>query len=330
MTIGAAARVGVIGAGWAGRVHAARLSADPRANVVFISDPLVAAAEKVIRELGFHAAAETDFTRAIEKHRPDAVVICSPTQSHHEQASLALATGADVLCEKPLAATRGEIVDLIARRDASERILAVSYQRRFEAPFTTARRQLLEKPDWYGEVRQIHLDVCERWSQTIEGTWRDDPRVGSGYFGDAGSHQVDAIQFVSGLGIEGVFAFSEKRSRRVEIVTQVAARMTNGAGLFAHFVGDANHWRDDLHFHAEKGDLLIRSNELTRAKDNRVEEVPAEEWSAPSDPDQAFLDAVFSRRATVSPPEVALAMFDWTAAVLNSAATGRWTKVGEA
>lgn len=319
-------RVGLIGCGSVARLHADRLAADGRVEIVLLSDPHLGNAQSLADQFAPDAELETDALTSITRHSLDAVVLCSPTQAHHEQASAALDAGIHVLCEKPLAATNAEILDLIQRRDESKRVLSVSYQRRYEAPYVTARRELDRHADWYGDVKQIHVFVCERWRQTIHGTWRDDPRVGAGYFGDAGSHQIDACFFITGFTPSAVFARSHKRGSQVEIVTEVLAQLTNGVDLVAHFVGDANHWREDIHFHGQHGDLLLRNEELFRAKNNHVE--PLEELATPSNPDRGFLDAILEGTPVASPAECALPMCDWTAAVLRSAATGRWIEVG--
>ncbi|MBI2825041.1 MAG: Gfo/Idh/MocA family oxidoreductase [Planctomycetia bacterium] len=320
-------RVGLIGCGFVGRLHAERLRADPRVAIAVCCDPDRAAAERLAAEYAPAAAIETDDAAAIGRHRLDAVVICSPTLLHYAQVCAAFDRGIDVLCEKPLAAGREQIGDLIAREREQRRMLSVSYQRRYKSPYLTARRELTENAAWYGPLKQVHIFVCERWQQGIAGTWRDDPNMGAGYFGDAGSHQIDIVHYVTGQTAMSVLATSERRGSRVEIVTQVMARLTGGAGLAAHFVGDANHWREDIHFHCRDADLLLRSEEVLRAKDNRVE--PVTDLVPAGSPDAAFIDAVIDRQPTLSPATCALAMYDWTAAVLESARSGEWVAVGE-
>ncbi|MFO0947244.1 MAG: Gfo/Idh/MocA family oxidoreductase [Planctomycetota bacterium] len=321
-------RVGLVGCGSVAKLHAERMAADPRVQLVLLSDPKRENAEALARLYAPEATLESDAIAGITGNSLDAVVLCSPTQNHHEQASAALDSKIHVLCEKPLAAHREEILDLIRRRDQAERLLSVSYQRRYEAPYVTARRELSRRADWYGAVKQIHVFVCERWQQTIAGTWRDDPRVGSGYFGDAGSHQIDACFFITGLAPQSVFARSHKCGSNVEIVTEVLAELTGGVDLVAHFVGNANHWREDIHFHCEHADLLLRSEELFRAKNNAVESIA--DLERKSNPNRGFFDAILENVPLVSPAECALPMSDWTTAVLKSSATGEWVQVREA
>lgn len=318
-------KLGLIGCGVVGIRHAGCLSADRRVELVVCCDPSREAATRLRDKFFPQAAVETDAAAAVANFGVQAVMICSPTTAHYEQCCHAFDAGLDVFCEKPLAGRREQIVDLIDRRNRSGRLLMLGYQRRYRAPYVTARRELTERTDWYGPLRQVHLYVCERWQQTIHGTWRDDPRVGAGYFGDAGSHQVDIVEFVSGQRPTRVFAYSERRGSQVEITTQAIARLTQGAGLLAHFVGDANHWREDIHFHCRDGDLLLRQEKVFRAKENRVEEII--DLVPDSTPDAAFVDALLEGKPMVSPAEIALPMHDWTVGVLRSIRDGTWVNL---
>jgi predicted dehydrogenase len=320
-------RVALIGCGVIGRQHAERLKGDDRATIVACCDPNREAAERLRDALAPSAEAFTDERAACTQQPVEAVVIASPTPRHYDQACMALEAGLHVLCEKPLAGQRPQIVELIERAHRSGRVFAISHQRRYKSAYTTARRELTENADWYGPVRQVHIYSCERWQQSIAGTWRDDPAGNAGYFADAGIHQVDITYFITGLRARRLTAISRPSDSRVEVVTAVLAELTEGVGLTAHWVGNAQHWREDIHFHCAKGDLLLRSEEVYRAKDNRVERIT--DLVPDSTPDRALIDAITGGKPVVSPPEIALPIYDWTQAVLRSAREQTWVPVGE-
>lgn len=320
-------RIGILGCGAIARRHVKELAAVPGAQIAICCDKSLDAARRLRTEFQLTQAETHDEDGLFSAATLDAVLICSPTTDHYRQAARALAQGLHVLCEKPLALERKHILDLTQRSRDSKRVLCVAFQRRYEPVFLTARRELTERRDIYGPIREVHLHVCERWQQSIRGTWRDDPAVGAGYFGDAGSHQIDACSFISQLRVESVLAWSDCRDSRVEIVTRALARLSGGAGLTAHFVGDANHWREDLHFFCERADLLIRNGQVLRCCDNRVE--PIQPLAAGSTPAAAFVSAIRQGEPTNSPPECALAVFDWTMAVLRSKTTGAWTSLSD-
>jgi predicted dehydrogenase len=319
--------MGLIGCGSVARRHAAWLAADPRADVRVCCDPSHAHAEGLQREFFPHATIETEERNAFDLHTElDAVVICSPTLRHHHQVCQALDHGLHVLCEKPLAVARDEVVEICERAKHVGRLVSIAHQRRYKSPYATARRELTENAEFYGPLYAVQLFVCERWQQTIRGTWRDDSAVGAGYFGDAGIHQIDVLHFMTDRRVERLIAASERRGSQVEIATRVIGEMNGGVALTANFVGHAHHYREDIHLHGRDGDLLVRSEELFRCRDNQIERIT--DLVADSNPDAAFIDAILSGGTTVSPPEIALPIHDWTAAVLKSAVSGEWVQVG--
>lgn len=319
-------RLGIVGCGIVARRHAQSISDDRRAELVVCCDPRPEAARGVAQAFAPAAAIESDPDRVFTGYGLDGVILCSPTLEHFRQAAEAIELGLHVLSEKPLAGERWQILALIQASHARNRILSIAHQRRYKSAYRTARRELTENAAWYGTVRQVHVYSCERWHQAIAGSWRDDPRMGAGYFGDAGIHQIDVVHFLTGLEAQQVMAVSDRRTSQVEIATGVLARFSQGMTLVAHFVGDANHWREDIHLHGTEGDLLLRSEELYRAKNNQTERIT--DLVPDSSPVAAFLDAIETGQPTVSPPEIALPIFDWTQAVLESIHSGCWARVG--
>ena len=319
-------RLGILGCGAIARLHAERIRRDGRAEVRVCCDPHRAHAEAFAAEFFPTAQIEDDERNAFDLHDElDAILVCSPTLRHYHHVCRALDHNLHVLCEKPLATTREEIVDLAQRARHAGRIVSVAHQRRYQSPYATARRELVSNAAWYGPLLEVHLFVCERWQQTITGTWRDDPDVGSGYFGDAGIHQIDVVHFLTERTAQRVWASSSPRGSRVEIATRVIAELSGGVPLVAHFVGHAHHYREDIHLHGRDGDLLLRTEELWRARDNQLERVT--DLVPDSDPVRGFLNALESNTPTVSPIDVALPVYDWTRAVLHSASSGRWVEV---
>ena len=315
-------RLGFIGCGMIARLHAQRLIADPRANVVGLCDSNIEAAQRLRDELPSGAPVKvfSEVSPMLESCELDAVVICTPTLFHFEQVQTCRKRGLHVLCEKPLADTRERIVELIEVSRGGGPALSVAYQRRYDSIYRTLRREV-QSGRW-GPVRAVTTHNSERWQQTITGTWRDDPRLNpGGFLGDAGSHKIDMLFFVTGLTPVEVFAHSDRCGSRVEIVTTVSGLLSGGVSLSMNFIGNAQHWREDFQIHCAAADLAVRESVLWIGRENRFEKF--EDLETGSSPDVAFLDLVQSGAPNEAPADCALPVFDFTQAVLRSARSGQ-------
>jgi predicted dehydrogenase len=134
-------RIGVVGVGSIGRHHARILAADPAALLVGIFDTDIDRAAKV--------AAEFE-TRAVETLEAlladvDAVSIAVPTPLHEEVGQRCLASGCDVMIEKPLAADVGQAERLLAAATKADRLLQVGHVERYN-PAVEALIPRVENP----------------------------------------------------------------------------------------------------------------------------------------------------------------------------------------
>ena len=312
-----------------GRLHSERLHADGRARVVALCDQaeLRDTAVRLRDELAPGARVYCDFDELAARADIDAVVICTPTTLHLSQVLACRDRGWHVLCEKPLAGTRADILRIIDEATRGGPLLSIGYQRRYWTAYRTLRREV-HSGRW-GPVRAVTSVNAERWQQTIAGTWRDDPAINwAGFIGDAGSHKIDALFYVTGLRPLEVFAATDLCGSRVEVVASVTARLAGGVPLSMSFVGNSESFNEDLHIHCAEADLKLRDCVLTVTRDGVPQ--PIEPFEPHSDPDAGFIDLLTGCSQNVAPPQCALPVFDFTAAVLESSRTERLVRVAPA
>jgi len=144
-----AMRVGLLGAGRIGRIHAGNIAAHKRAKLVAVADPDIASAQAVAGATG--AAVKTADDILAE---PDigAIFICSPTDTHAQLIEGAVRANKAVFCEKPIdldAARIRACLDVV--RNAGARLM-VGFNRRFDPSFATIRRRLAA-----GEIGTVEL-----------------------------------------------------------------------------------------------------------------------------------------------------------------------------
>lgn len=132
-------RFGLLGAGRIGRIHGLNVAARPDAQLVALSDASADAAASLAQASGARVAT----TEAILADGAiDAVVICTPTDTHADLIESAVLAGKAVFCEKPVDLDAGRIrrcLDVVAR---SGRPLMIGFNRRFDPNFAALERRL--------------------------------------------------------------------------------------------------------------------------------------------------------------------------------------------
>ncbi|MDB5334788.1 MAG: oxidoreductase [Planctomycetaceae bacterium] len=320
-------RLALVGCGQISRLHAQRVQADGRARWSVLFDPNLEAAARMRTEFAPAAHISPTFEDVLTRTDIDAVVISTPTHLHFEQVRACRERGWPVLCEKPLAETRERIEQLIADAEAGGPLLSVAYQRRGQSAYRTLRREV-QSGRW-GRVLAVSSHNCEHWEQlqALPDTWRNDPRQNpGGYIGDAGSHKLDIIFFITGLRPEEVFAHSSQSQRQVEIITTVSAKLTGGVPLGMTFLGNAHHFAEYLHIICERADFKLYDNQILISRGNVTE--PITDLEPESNPISAFLDCLLDAAPNIAPADCARPVFQFTQAVLQSAKTGIAVAIG--
>jgi predicted dehydrogenase len=195
--VGDRLRSGIIGAGFAGAVHARAVRA--AGGVVSVAagssaETGMAAAERLGADR--HAADADELVAAADV---DVVHICTPNHVHAELAERALAAGKHVICEKPLATSIDSAQRLAPLAASAGVVAAVPFVYRFY-PMVRDARARVRRGDT-GPLRLLHGTYLQDWlSRADDNDWRVDPLVGgaSRAFADIGVHWCDLVEFVTG------------------------------------------------------------------------------------------------------------------------------------
>ncbi len=143
-------KIGVVGLGHLGNYHLQKYEKIDDCEVVAVSDTLIERARKAADT--YHCLAFSDYRDLLDK--VDAVSIAVPTGEHFKVARDFLATGIDVLVEKPICATIEEADELIRLASKNNLILQVGFVERFN-PAIMALDQVITRP-LFIEVHRLH------------------------------------------------------------------------------------------------------------------------------------------------------------------------------
>ncbi len=197
-------RVGVIGAGRIGALHAATLAELSEVGEVVVTDLDQARAARVADAVGAAVAADVPGLLATAI---DAAVIATPTPSHAGLVVALARSGLPIFCEKPVAVDVATTVAVLKEVEAAGTPLQVGFQRRFDAGYHALREAVhARRLGRLHGVRAVTADPAPPHASYI-------PSSG-GIFRDCSVHDFDAIRWVTGREIVEVYATGSNRGER--------------------------------------------------------------------------------------------------------------------
>lgn len=131
-------RIGLVGAGAIGQVaHLPALSAADGVTIAGLVTRTASSAERNLRRWPIERA-YSSVEEMIGLGRLDCLFVLTPRTDHAETVELAIRSGLDVFCEKPLADTSADAARLADQADQADRILMVDLNRRFAPVYQAA------------------------------------------------------------------------------------------------------------------------------------------------------------------------------------------------
>lgn len=218
--------VGIVGSGFMADVHS-RAARAARGTLVGISSSSAESAAAASARLGI-TTAHADLDALLADDSIDVVHVCTPNATHAEIARKVIAAGKHVVCEKPLATTVSDAVDLAERADAAGISTAIPFVYRYH-PMVREARARIARGD-LGRLLTVRGAYLQDWLLTEDDdNWRVDPAHGgaSRAFADIGSHLVDLLEFVTGDRVQRLSAatrtFFTDRAQNRSVATEDAA-----------------------------------------------------------------------------------------------------------
>lgn len=194
-------RVGLIGLGRIGAFHAETLSAIPAVTSLVVTDAVPAVTRAVANRVGAEPA---DTPEKLLAAGVDGVVIAAATDAHPELLIAAVEAGLPVFCEKPVARTMAEGLDVANRVAEAGAAVQIGYPRRFDPGFRAARRAVAGgELGWLHTVRSTTLDPAPPPDAYLAAS--------GGIFRDCAVHDFDAIRWVTGREVAEVYATGSDR-----------------------------------------------------------------------------------------------------------------------
>lgn len=190
--------VAVAGLGRIGKIHLKNLCRNfPEIKVVAVMD-VFNESKSVADEFNVPVFVK-DFDELLAVEGVDAVVICSPTDTHADYVVKAAKAGKQIFCEKPLDLSLGRVKEVLAIVEECGVKLMLGFNRRFDPEFK--------------KIRQLVVNGAIGDPQIVKITSRDPGpppvsyiKVSGGMFLDMTIHDFDMARYISGKQVKEVFA----------------------------------------------------------------------------------------------------------------------------
>ena len=146
-------RIGIVGAGHLGRIHAKLIQNVNRAKLALIAEPQPLVQQQMLDQHDCHVI--SDYRKMIGK--VDAVIIATPTVTHHDVAKFFLEEGVHVLIEKPLTHCVDQARELVELAERTGAKVQVGHVERYNPAVKKAM-------EFVGEAKFIEASRCSGYT----------------------------------------------------------------------------------------------------------------------------------------------------------------------
>ena len=185
-------RFGLLGAGRIGKVHARAVGANPDARLIAVADALPKAAKDLAAA---YSASVRSIDEILRSKDIDAVIICTPTDTHADLIERFAKAGKAIFCEKPIDLSVARVRACLKVIADTKALLMVGFNRRFDPHFMALQQAILDGA--VGKVEMVQITSRDPGPPPYDYITRS-----GGIFRDMTIHDFDMARFL--LGAEPV------------------------------------------------------------------------------------------------------------------------------
>ncbi len=191
-------RIGIVGTGYVGNVHANIYARDARAEVAALFDIIPERSEATSRRVGGKVCS----SREELLDNCDAVLVCAPNRTHLSIAMDAIDAGKHVFCEKPFTIGIEDAKTLQHAANASNAVFQLGHNRRSAPVYVLLKELLASDP-----AHSAHIKMNR--GELKQPPWTGDVEVTGGFLYETTIHFFDMLRFQFGE-IEELVAYGSE------------------------------------------------------------------------------------------------------------------------
>jgi myo-inositol 2-dehydrogenase / D-chiro-inositol 1-dehydrogenase len=286
-----AIKIGIIGAGYIGGVHASILVNDERVEIAAIHDVKTECAKRLARSSGARVVSTPD--EVIDQC--DAIFVTTPNTKHVDLAIAAIDAGKHVFCEKPLATNVTDATRVFEKAKQTRGVFQVGHNRRFAPVYATLKSLLTESHI----PHSAHVKMNR--GELLKPVWTGDPDVTGGFLYETPIHIFDMMRFLFGE-VESLYAIGSRHEYKEVDDFSVLMKFSNGLHATVATAADAS-WlfpfeRVEVFCHhstlvtREMETLVCSTNIAGHFTEQSMQQLPRDEKWGYVQEDRAFVDCI--------------------------------------
>jgi len=193
-------KIGIAGLGRIGKIHLNNLLELNNVEVIAVMDPSFEALKYAIGK-GVESGLQ-NYKDLLEIKELEAIVICTPTNTHADYVEIAAKSGKHIFCEKPLDLNLQRINDVLKVVEKSKIKLMIGFNRRYDNEFCKVKSSV--KSGFVGEPYLVKITSRDPAAPPIEYI-----KNSGGLFLDMTIHDFDMARFIVDKEIQEVYAKGE-------------------------------------------------------------------------------------------------------------------------
>jgi myo-inositol 2-dehydrogenase / D-chiro-inositol 1-dehydrogenase len=189
-------RFGLLGAGRIGQIHGHNVAGMNGISLAAVTDAMPGVAQKLAAETG---AMVMPTDSILNDPTIDAVLICTPTDTHADLIEQAMDAGKAVFCEKPVDLSSERIMVCLNHIKKANKPLMIGFNRRFDPNFAGLKSRL--DAGQAGSIELVSIISRDPNPPPVDYVKRS-----GGLFRDMMIHDLDMARFITGEEITEVHA----------------------------------------------------------------------------------------------------------------------------
>lgn len=194
-------KIGIIGAGRIGKVHAKAASNLNGAKIIWLADPIAPDLEETAKSMGIEKTSK-NYKDILNDKEVDAIFICTPTDTHYTISMEALNFGKHIFCEKPVDLELGRVKDVKDLVAKTGKKYMVGFNRRFDHNFMAIKENI--DKSLIGKLELIQITSRDPEPPPISYV-----KVSGGLFCDMMIHDFDMVRYLSSSNPKSLTAIGD-------------------------------------------------------------------------------------------------------------------------